>query len=360
MSTGVGVLGLGTFLPPHVRTNDWWPESAVARWREKPAHRATQGQAAAPAEMSAGAQVTLAAMAEYADDPFRGARERRVMADDMTVHDMEAAAAREAIERAGVSLDQIDVILTQTPVPEHLMVNGACATHRLLGLPQRCVSMGTEGACNAFPMHATLARALIASGAARHVLSVHSSAITRVHGTADPQSAWWGDGAAAAVFGAVSDGKGILAAVHNTDGSGCEALALGTPDGRWWGGGHALTTYHVDRSQTVRMLLTIVDRARDAIHQALATAGHVPADVAYYVSHQGTAWLTRATAGHAGLSGAATTVTFPSLGNMNSANLPYLLAAGERDGKLHDGDLVATFSGGLGETWSSLVMRWGR
>src|SRR5690606_37315847 len=135
VSTSVGVLGLGTFLPPHVRTNDWWPESAVARWREKPAHRATQGQAAAPAAMSAGAQVTLAAMAEYADDPFRGARERRVMADDMTVHDMEAAAAREAIERAGVSIDEIDVILTQTPVPEHLMVNGACATHRMLGLP---------------------------------------------------------------------------------------------------------------------------------------------------------------------------------------------------------------------------------
>lgn len=132
MSTDVGVLGLGTYLPPHVRTNDWWPESAIARWREKPAHRATQGQAAAPTEMTAGAQITLTAMAEYADDPFRGARERRVMGDDMTIHDMESSAAREAIERAGISVDQIDVILTQTPVPEHLMVNGACATHRQL------------------------------------------------------------------------------------------------------------------------------------------------------------------------------------------------------------------------------------
>lgn len=355
----VGILGMGTFLPAPVRTNAWWPQASVDRWREMMAHRATRADATSAAELTEGAQRTLAAMAEYADDPFRGAIERRVMPPDMTASEMEAAAARQALERADLAPGEIDVILTQTPVPEHLMVNAACVTHRLLGLPARCLSMGTEAACNAFAIHATLAKALISSGAARHVLSVHSSAITRVHGPAEPHSAWWGDGAAAAVFGPVSDGKGLLAAVHHTDGTGCEALVLGAPGHRWWEE-REITTYSVDRVATRAMLLTIVDRSRAAIHAALDQAGVGTAEVGYYAAHQGTPWLTRVTAAHAGLAGAATNVTFPVLANMNSVNVPYVLAAGERDGTLGDGTVVATFSGGLGETWSSLVLRWGR
>src|SRR5262249_4480958 len=144
------------------------------------------------------------AMRAHADDPFRGARERRVMPADMNVSEMEASAARDAMARAGVGTEDIDVVLSQTPVPEHLMVNAACTAHHLLGLPRRCIALATEAACNAFAVHASLAESLIASGRARRVLSLHSSAITRTHGPTEPQSAWWGDGAAAAVFGEVS------------------------------------------------------------------------------------------------------------------------------------------------------------
>lgn len=359
MTAGVGILGMGTFLPSHVRTNAWWPDTVVAGWREMMAHRATRAEATSESEHTEGARLTLAAMAELASDPFRGAVERRVMAGDMTTSEMEAHAAREALDRAGVDAADVDVVLSQTPVPEHLMVNGACVTHRLLGLPARCLSFGTEAACNAFAVHAALAQALITSGAARHVLSVHSSAITRVHGPSEPHSAWWGDGAAAALFGAVSPGKGILGAVHHTDGSGCEALVLGANGHPWWSG-EEITTYSIDRVATRAMLLTIVDRSRAAIHDALRAAGHEASEVDFYASHQGTAWLTRVTAAHAGLDRAATRITFPSLANMNSVNLPFVLALGEREGAIRDGSLVATFSGGLGETWSSLVVRWGR
>jgi len=124
-----------------------------------------------------------------------------------------------------------DVSLPQPPVPEHLSVNGAALTHRMLGLPTRCLALGTEAACNAFAVHATLARALIASGAARHVLSVHSSAITRVHGPTEPHSAWWGDGAAAAVFGPVAPDRGLLAAVPHPRGAGREGPGPGSPGG---------------------------------------------------------------------------------------------------------------------------------
>jgi 3-oxoacyl-[acyl-carrier-protein] synthase-3 len=355
----IGIWGLGTYLPSTVRTNDWWPNAIVDSWQDKMAHRATRGEAPDPSNMTSGARRTLAAMQEVARDPFRGSRERRVMSDTMTTSEMEAAAAREAMQRAGVEAGEIDVILSQTPVPELPMANAACATHHLLGLPQRCLALGTEGACNAFALHMSLAKALIASGQARRVLSVHSSAITRVHGPSEPHSAWWGDGAAAAVIGPVADDKGLLAAVHNAAGDRCDALTLGVPGKRWYEAGE-VTTWSPNRESTRNMLFGMIDRGATAISEALAQARVAREQVDFYASHQSTAWLTRESAAEAGLAHAKTIVTFPLLANMNSVNVPFILAMAEKERMIRDGSNVVTFSGGLGETWSSMILRWGR
>jgi 3-oxoacyl-[acyl-carrier-protein] synthase-3 len=183
--------------------------------------------------------------------------------------------------------------------------------------------------------------------------------MTRVVGPAEPDSAWWGDGAAATVFGPVSEGKGVLSAVHHADGSSCDALVLGVEGRRWWDDGR-ITLHHGDRSHTRAMLFGLADRAAGAIATSLAEAGAIATDVGFYASHQGTAWLTELTAECAGLSHAKTIVTFPTFGNLNSANIPFILAMAEREGMVTDGTIAATFSGGVGETWSSLCLRWGR
>lgn len=357
--SSVGILGLGTYLPPTVRTNDYWPESIVAKWHERTAARVTRAEAPAPEDLTPGQQRTLAAMAEYANDPFRGARERRVMPDGMSTSEMEAQAAREAIQRAGLTPDQIDVVLTQTPIPEYLVVNSACSTHKLLELPRRCLTIGTNVACNAFAIHFSLAQAMIATGQARHVLSVHSSAMARVSHREQPDSAWWGDGAAAAVIGPVSQGKGLLSSSHFADGTNCNALVFGVPDKRWWEPG-TMTYYSQDRVRLRSMLLTLLDRAEEAIGTALSGAGIAASNVDFYASHQGAAFYTRATAAHAGLEKAKTLSTFPMFGNVNSVAIPLILAMAEREGMIRDGSTVVTFAGGAGETWSSLCLRWGR
>lgn len=357
--TAVGILGLGTYLPPEVRRNDWWPSDVVARWSERSAARVTRGDSPDPGSLAPGERRTLEAMVAIANDPFRGAVERRVIADDMTQWEMEARAAREAMQRAGIRPDEVGVLLTQTPIPEHLVINTACPTHRLLELPRRCFTLGTEAACNGFALHASLAQAMIASGQAKYVLSVHSTAMTRVNDPKEPDSAWWGDGAAAAVFGAVSDGRGLLSAVHNTDGNSWGAVVLGVPDRRWWEDGR-MVIHNRNRDHTRAMLMSLVDRAGETIGQAIDEAGLTKRDVDFFASHQGTAWLTKATQAHSGLDHAKTLVTFPTFGNMTTVNIPFILAMAEREGMVRDGSIVATFSGGAGETWSSLCLRWGR
>jgi 3-oxoacyl-[acyl-carrier-protein] synthase-3 len=357
--SSVGILGLGTYLPRTVRTNDHWSSAIVADWHDRMAARATRPDAPAPETLSSGVRRTLAAMQEYAKDPFRGAVERRVMSDEMTTSEMEAFAAKEAMQRAGIDASQIGAIFTQTPAPECVLRNSAAVTHRLLGLSPHCLVTSTSAACNAFATHVALAKGLIASGQARYVLSVHSSAMTRVMRDEEPDSAWWGDGASAAVIGAVSDGKGLLAVTHDADGTSCNAITLGVPGRRWWEDGQC-TIHAPDREHTRAMLLNLVDRAGASIAKTLQVAGIHPEDVKFYASHQGTVWFTAATAAQAGLERAKTVVTFPSFGNIASASIPLVLAIGEREGMIRDGTIVVTFAGGAGEVWSSMCFRWGK
>ena len=112
--------------------------------------------------------------------------------------------------------------------------------------------------------------------------------------TTEPHSAWWGDGAAAAVIGPVADGKGLLASTHRCDGTGDRALVLGAPGQRWWAGGE-LTTYAHDRTHTRAMMLGLLDRGRDVILDALDRASLTAREVGFFAAHQSTAWLARVT-----------------------------------------------------------------
>jgi 3-oxoacyl-[acyl-carrier-protein] synthase-3 len=102
------------------------------------------------------------------------------------------------------------------------------------------------------------------------------------------------------------------------------------------------------------------NRARGAIHAALETAGLTPSDVDFYASHQAAAWFRPLTQKAAGLTRARSFDTFPLTGTLSAANIPMVLHEGRRRGLLHEGDVIATFAGGNGETWAAMVLRWGR
>src|SRR5207245_1426629 len=89
------------------------------------------------------------------DDPFQGARSRHVARDNMSPTDMEARAAAEAIERAGIGAADIDLLLVYTSVPDYLLSSTACLLHDRLGLAPKCLSMEVNAASNSFLMQLT-------------------------------------------------------------------------------------------------------------------------------------------------------------------------------------------------------------
>lgn len=356
-NTNVGILGIGTYLPDEVRTNDWWPEHVVARWTEKRAAARARFKDAAPT--SDGMALVMKAMAEIQDDPFLGAVERRVMAPGTLASELELRAAKQAIERAGIDPAEIGLVLVNSSVPDHLVTNNACLLHHNLGLSVDCLTMATEAACNSLMLPLTLAEQMIAGGRTRYALLVQSCTVSPLLDASEPASPWFGDGATAVVVGAVSEGHGILGTAHRTDGSLNRTLVASVPAGRWYDEGRVVL-HSADPSGARRSFLDVADTGKEVADAALAEGGYVASDVRFFGVHQGTPWIRKVTQEHFGLSHAKSVETFKFAASLFGANIPLGLSIGEREGLLKAGDLVLMFGGGAGLTYSSMLVRWGR
>lgn len=356
----VGIHGIGIYLPEPIRRNDWWPERIVDTWREgRQAKNLVRAEQDPADPLTAGARQTFAGLAEWADDPFKGAVERRVMPTGMKPSDMEVEAARDAMARAGVGPGDIDLLLVFSQLPDQLMLGNATKLHHRLGLPTQCFSMSTENACNAFMQQLTLAEQMIRGGRVRRALLIQSSGAVHACRPEDPHSAWFGDGATAAVVGPVSEGRGILGTCHKTDGSFHDALMTGSPGRNWWEG-DPIYVYTPDRNAARRMLMAISDIAKDGVHDALRNAGLSPEQVDFYATHQSTRWFRKVTQDYIGLPNARSFDSYAWTGSLAACNVPFMLGMGEREGLLADGQVAALYTGGSGITWSGMVIRWGR
>jgi 3-oxoacyl-[acyl-carrier-protein] synthase-3 len=354
-----GILGVGVYLPPEIRKNDWWPEHLIRQWVEKERSNLARGAQDSEDPPTEGAMRTLMAMRQFAGDPFKGAMERRVMPEDMLPSDMEVAAAEEALRKAGVNRGDIDLLLVYSQVPDYLFTLNAPLLHQRLGLSPKCFSLTTDASCNSLLMQMTLAEQMILGGRARCALLVQSTAVTRLMRPEDHFSVWFGDGASALVVGPVSAGKGILGTAHFTEGSLHQALVGGVPGKRWYAGGE-ITGYVADWRCARNMLLLIADNAKESVDAALADAKLGPGDVDFYATHQSTYWFRKVTQEYIGLHKAKSFDSFEWTGSVSAVNIPIMLSFGEKEGLLKDGDVVAMHNGGSGIVYAGIILRWGR
>lgn len=349
----VGCLGLGMFLPPEVRSNDWWSPEVVASWAPPAAP-----PPAPPASLTEGMARVLKALGEQAVDPFRGAVARHVMSSGMTALDMEEAAAREAITRSGIDPAKIDLVLTHTVLPDVLLGNQAAALHQRLGLQNRCFAMPNDAAAHSYMMQFSIAEAMIASGRATYALLVQSSATSRMVDWNDSWAPLFGDGATATVVGPVSEGRGIKASVHFTDGRFNKTLVGSVPGGTWHDEGRGLV--HVEDTAMMReVFLRTADVCKQALDAALEAAGVAAAEIDFFAMYQGTPWLRPVVQKFAGLDNARSLETFAQTGYLFSATIPASIYLADKQGMLSADDLVLVTGGGTGLTYGSLVLRWG-
>lgn len=355
MAINIGILGLGVYLPPEVRRNDWWSADVVAGWMEA-RRRAPKPRPTEP--LTPGARRVVEAMSRQADDPFQSTVERRVISAGMSAADMEEQAARAAFDHAGIAPGAIDLLLTQTIVPDHLAGNPACALHHRLGLSRRCFSMQTEASAAAFMMQLTLADALIRTGRARYALLVQSCIPSRLLDMQSPISPLFGDAASAVIVGPVSSGRGVVSSVSYTDGRNPHNLIASVPRRAWYDEGRALL--HIgDPQQAHDVFVGSADAFKDSVDAIFAATGYTADDIRFLGIHQGAPWMRQLVQDYVGLGAARSIETYARTGYVFASALPIALADAHAQQLLADDALIMLLSGGTGASYGATIVRWG-
>ncbi|HET7234408.1 MAG TPA: beta-ketoacyl-ACP synthase III [Longimicrobium sp.] len=304
----------------------------------------------------------LESMVETSDEWIRsrtGITERRLADKDTGAADMGANAARVAMERAGITAADVDILLVSTATPDRLLPSTACDIQALVGA-KNAAAYDFATACSGFLYGLQMAEAHIVAGQAKTVLLVCTEKMSSIIDWTDRATCvLFGDGAGAAVIQAAEgDGRGILSGYMKSDGTLAELLYR--PGG---GARYPLDVAVLDeRSHYVKMagpevFKSAVRSMCDAAENALQRAGCTGDDVDLLVPHQANIRIIDATAKYAKIPSEKVFVNVDRYGNMSSASIPVALDEAREMGRVKDGSLVLMVGFGAGFTWGANVVR---
>lgn len=290
-----------------------------------------------------------------------GIRERRISpADGMSTADMGAAAARQAMERAGVEPGEVDILILSTATPDRWLPSTACDTQAILGCGN-AVAFDVMAACSGFIYGVSMAEGYLAAGRGEVALVISTEKMSAIVDWEDRTTCvLFGDGAGAAVVRpANGERRGILSSHLRSDGN--LADLLNRPGG---GAIHPMSEAVLnDRSHLVRMngreiFKNAVRSMADACERALAHAGLTADDIDILIPHQANIRIIEATAKYAGIPMDKVYVNVDRYGNMSSATVPVALDEALEQGLVKEGSNVLIVAFGAGLTWGAMALRW--
>ncbi|HEX8051878.1 MAG TPA: beta-ketoacyl-ACP synthase 3 [Thermoleophilaceae bacterium] len=274
-----------------------------------------------------------------------GVHERRMVQDDERLSDLVERASRQALERAGVEPDQLDLILVGTFTQDEILPNAAPLTAGALGAT-RAGAVDLGAACMGFLSGVALAAAQIEAGRADTVLVVGAEVLTRFLDMDDRRTAALiGDGAGAVVMTAIDGPSRIGPCILRADDRSREVVYMTREDGK----------LRMEGQQTFAIA---VDSLSDVSRQAVAAAGMTLDDIDLFVYHQANARITKAVGERLGLRGERVVDCIEALGNTSAASIPLALGVAAGEGRLHDGDRILVAAIGAGFTWGAAVIEW--
>ncbi len=287
-----------------------------------------------------------------------GIRERRIAAPGEASSDLGLKAAHRALEAAGVSAAELDLILVATCTGDHPLPSTACLIQHRLGA-LRAAACDIAAACSGFVYALSVADAYVKTGL-RHVLVIGTEVMSAITDWTDRSTCvLFGDGAGAVVVSASSGEGGILSTHLHADGSLWDMICVP-------GGGSRLPIAEkvlADGLQYIKMkgnetFKVAVKTLEEVAREALAAHGLAVEDVDLYVPHQANVRIIKAVAARLGLPLEKVVLNMDRYGNTSAASIPIALDEAVRDGRVRDGSLVLLGAFGSGLTWASAIIRW--
>ncbi|HET6871361.1 MAG TPA: beta-ketoacyl-ACP synthase III [Sporolactobacillaceae bacterium] len=309
----VGVLGMGKYVPEKVLTNH-----------------------------------DLEKMVETSDEWIRtrtGIQERRIADENTDTSDMAYEAAKEAIEKAGLTAADIDLILVATVTPDYGFPSVACLVQDKLKATN-AAAMDLSAACAGFIYGVVTAKQYIENNVYKNILVIGVEKLSKITNWEDRNTAvLFGDAAAAAVIGTVSEGKGVLSFELGSDGSKAKELFQ---DGQ-----------HIYMNGREVFKFAVRQMGESAVN-VVEKAGLTKDDIDFLIPHQANIRIMEASRQRLDLPDEKMVKTVHKYGNTSSSSIPLALCDALEEGKIKENDLLVLVGFGGGLTWGALTLRWGK
>jgi 3-oxoacyl-[acyl-carrier-protein] synthase-3 len=283
-----------------------------------------------------------------------GISARHFVDDGMLSSDLGAAAARQAIDMAGLQPDDIDLIIMATSTPDFLggFPSTACVVQRKLGITNDCAALDVQAVCSGFVYAMSVADNFIRGGMYKRVLVIGAEVFSRILDFNDRTTCvLFGDGAGAVVLSA-SDEPGVLATRLHADGRHADILCV--PGAVQGGAIEGSAFLYMDGQAVFKLAVSVLEKVANEVLQA---AGMEASQIDWLIPHQANIRIMQGTAKKLGLPMEKMVVTVDQHGNTSAASIPLALDVAVRDGRIKAGQHLLMEGVGGGFTWGAVLAR---
>jgi len=290
-----------------------------------------------------------------------GIRERHIVDPGVATSDLGVEAATRAIANAGLTPDDIGVIVVGTVTPDMMFPSTACLIQHRIGA-HHAWGFDLSAACSAFTYALTTASQFVASGAHEHALVVGADVMSSIIDYKDRATCvLFGDGAGAVVISAAKPGQGaIIDFEHEIDGGGGAALCMPAGGSRKPSSHETVDQrLHYVKQDGAAVFKFAVRKTEEVARRVLERNGMTPGDLDLFVSHQANRRIILSATEKLGVDPAKVIINIERFGNTTAATIPLALNDAVASGRLTKGSLVLLASVGAGFTAGAVLLRWG-
>ena len=288
-----------------------------------------------------------------------GIRARHIASDSEATSDLATQAALKALENAGVSADEIDLIILATATPDMFFPSTACLVQANIKAVN-AAAFDLAAGCSGFVYGLTVGAQFIQTGLYKKVLVIGAETLSKIMDFTDRNTCvLFGDGAGAAVLGEVKEGHGILGVHIGADGSGGDLLKMPAGGSRIPATAESvdqrLHYIHMNGNEVFKFAIKVMG---EAAVKALDKAGITSDQVDCLIPHQANIRIIQSAAKRLKVPMDKVVVNVEHYGNTSAASIPMALEEALKIGKVKNGDVVVLVGFGAGLTWASCVMKW--
>lgn len=288
-----------------------------------------------------------------------GIRERRIAANEEASSDLAVKAGRKALEAAGITADQLDLIIVATVTPDMAFPATACLVQNQLGAT-KAATFDLSAACTGFIYGISTAAQFIKTGVYEYALVIGVDCLSRIVDWSDRNTCvLFGDGAGATVMGPVEEGHGLLSFDLGGNGAGGDLLKVEAGGSRLPASESTVKekkhSIVMNGREVFKFAVKVISNSTEV---SLQKAGMDKKDIDFFIPHQANLRIIESAMKRFGLPIEKAIINLEKYGNMSSASIPVALSEALEQKKISKGDILVLCGFGGGLTWGSSVLKW--